>query len=93
MWQFDSVKELAQKLDKAPSTIYYYLKRGLNYKDIIEKVTMSFKAVTVAGIDYVFCSDSDLSTRLGKSSSYVNVYRRAGLSYEEIIVKALHLKG
>lgn len=54
---------------------------------------MSFKAVTVAGIDYVFCSDSDLSTRLGKSSSYVNVYRRAGLSYEEIIVKALHLKG
>lgn len=93
LWQFDSVKELAQKLDKAPSTIYYYLKRGLNYKDIIEKVTMSFKAVTVAGIDYVFCSDSDLSTRLGKSSSYVNVYRRAGLSYEEIIVKALHLKG
>lgn len=93
LWQFNSVKELAQKLDKAPSTIYYYLKHGLNYKDIIEKITMSFKVVTVAGIDYVFCSDQDLSIKLEKSSSYVNMYKRAGLSYEEIIVKALHLEG
>ena len=79
--------DLSRKLGMGPNYIYFCLKKGKTYEDIIDYV-LDGKVKKIEGGEYrgiTWASDTDLSIKLGMSKSYVCQCLNKGKTYKEII--------
>lgn len=84
---WDSDRELCRKLGKHPKYVYYYLKKGKTYMEIIDN---ALRYKFYRGIKWK--TNNELSIKLGKGRNYVHMHKKQGMTYKQIIDQVLDQK-